>query len=147
MITINLSGLLLIALNKVILLGTLGRDPEKRVFENGGHVWSFPLVTDKPYKKKDGEWASDAQWHNVKYSGEFLSEHAKKGAQVLLEGELKYWKSEDSGKTGVNIVVPKFNRITVTRGSKGRGDSESSEGGSAQQHGGGGGGDWPAQQQ
>ncbi|KAJ3173457.1 hypothetical protein HDU87_007618 [Geranomyces variabilis] len=106
-------------MNKVILLGTLGRDPEKRTFENGGHIWQFSLVTDKRYQTKEGEWETDAQWHNIKYYGDRLSENAKKGSQVLLEGELRYWKSETSGKTGVEIVVPKFSRITVTREPKG----------------------------
>ncbi|KAJ3150820.1 hypothetical protein HDU89_002817 [Geranomyces variabilis] len=114
-------------MNKVILLGTLGRDPEKRTFENGGHVWQFSLVTDKRYQTKEGEWETDAQWHNIKYHGDYLAENAKKGSQVLLEGELKYWKSENTGKTGVEIVVPKFNRITVTREPKGSSADHSSD--------------------
>ena len=52
-------------INKVILLGNVGRDPEIRSLENGGKVAQFSLATNENYKEKDGNWKEQTEWHNI----------------------------------------------------------------------------------
>ncbi|KAI8915404.1 hypothetical protein DFJ77DRAFT_367796 [Powellomyces hirtus] len=128
------------ALNKVMLLGILGRDPEWKAFggesDASSGVWSMSVATNKTYKKESGEDAGVTQWHRIEYRGEKLPGSAKKGAQVLIEGELKYWKDETTGKSGVSIVVPPFSRNVIVTRSPRSGESfegpRSSEGSSGE---------------
>jgi single-strand DNA-binding protein len=87
------------SLNKVTLIGRLGRDPEVRNFQNGGKVVNFSLATSERWKDSDGNQQEKTEWHQVAIFNEKLGEIAerylRKGAQVYLEGQLQTRKWQD----------------------------------------------------
>lgn len=85
--------------NKVILVGTLGRDPETKTFPNGGSICNFSVATSEAWQDKStGERKEATEWHNITANGR-LAENAqtylKKGSKVYLEGSLKTRKWTD----------------------------------------------------
>lgn len=92
------------SVNKVILLGNVGRDPETRYTSNGTAVCTISLATSSRRKdKSSGETVEDTQWHRVTFYdrlAEVVAEYVKKGRQVYVEGRLKYGKYTD--KDGVD---------------------------------------------
>ena len=90
------------SLNKVILIGNLGRDPETRFLPDGGAVTNLPIGTTHSWKGKDGKKNEETEWHRVVMFGklaEIASEYLAKGSQVYIEGRIKTRKWED--KQGV----------------------------------------------
>jgi single-strand DNA-binding protein len=88
-------------INKVILLGYLGRDPEIRVIESGRKVASFTLATSESYKDKNGEKVDQTEWHNVVFWGpiaDVIEKYLKKGSRIYLEGKIKARSFEDKDK-------------------------------------------------
>ena len=88
--------------NKVILVGNLGKDPEVKYLDNGVAVANFSLATTENYKNKEGERVSQTEWHNVvlwRCLAEVAEKYLKKGASVYVEGKIKTRKWED--KEGV----------------------------------------------
>lgn len=87
------------SVNKVILLGRMGKDPEIRNFQNGGKVVTFSVATSERYKDRDGNQQEKTEWHNVAIFNEHLAGIAekflRKGAQVYLEGQLQTRKWQD----------------------------------------------------
>ena len=84
--------------NKVILVGNLGKDPEVRYLDNGVAVANFSLATTENYKNKEGERVSQTEWHNVvlwRGLAEVAEKYLKKGASVYIEGKIKTRKWED----------------------------------------------------
>lgn len=78
--------------NKVILLGYVGKDPEIRVLESGRKVANFPLATTETYKDKNGEKVENTEWHNVVFWGpvaDVFEKYVKKGTQLYMEGKLR----------------------------------------------------------
>lgn len=90
-------------LNKVFLLGNLGRDPEIKVTQNAKKFARFTLATTKRYRAADGETKEDTQWHSVTFWGKGAETierlDIRKGAQLLIEGEVTYRKWDDNGVT------------------------------------------------
>ena len=90
-------------LNKVFLLGNLGRDPEIKVTQNAKKFARFTLATTKRYRAADGETKEDTQWHSVTFWGKGAETierlDIRKGAQLLIEGEVTYRKFDDNGVT------------------------------------------------
>lgn len=90
-------------LNKVFLLGNLGRDPEIKVTQNAKKFARFTLATTKRYRAADGETKEDTQWHSVTFWGNGAETierlDIRKGAQLLVEGEVTYRKWDDNGVT------------------------------------------------
>ena len=89
------------SVNKVILIGNLGRDPEIRTFQNGGKVCNFSLATSENWKDRNtGERQERTQWHNVAIFSEPLSgiaeQFLKKGSKVYVEGQLETRKWQDN---------------------------------------------------
>ncbi len=79
-------------INRVTLVGNLGKDPEIRHFENGGSVARITVATNESYKDKDGNWQTQTEWHNVvawRANAERAERELKKGSMVLVEGKLK----------------------------------------------------------
>jgi single-strand DNA-binding protein len=117
--------------NKVILVGNLGRDPEARSFANGGKVVKFSLATSESWTK-DGQRQERTEWHNVVIYDEKIAEVAerylKKGAKVYLEGALQSREYDDSNGAKQKITEVVLQRF---RGSLTMLDSR--EGGSAPQ--------------
>jgi len=89
-------------INKVILVGTLGKDPEVRYSQSGSALTSVSIATNESWKDKNGEKQERTEWHRVKFFGklaEIAGEYLKKGGQVYIEGSLRTEKYTD--KQGV----------------------------------------------
>ena len=92
--------------NKVILVGNLGRDPEVRHLDNGRAVANFSLATSETYKNKQGERVTYTEWHNMVLwtpLAEIAEKYLKKGNQVYIEGKLTSRSYED--KDGVTKYI------------------------------------------
>lgn len=97
-------------MNKVFLLGRLGKDPELRKTGNGNSVCSFSLATSKKWKDKDGTKQEKTEWHRVVVwgpSADNCSKYLSKGSQVLVDGEIRYSDYDD--KDGVKKYVTDIN--------------------------------------
>ena len=84
--------------NKVILIGNLGKDPEVRYLDNGVAVANFSLATTENYKNKEGERVSQTEWHNIvlwRGLAEIAEKFLKKGSAVYIEGKIRSRKWED----------------------------------------------------
>ena len=87
--------------NKVILVGTLGRDPETKTFPNGGSLTQFSIATSESWTDKNtGERKKHTEWHRIVASnrlGEIAQQYLKKGSKVYIEGKLKtrQWTDQD----------------------------------------------------
>ena len=84
--------------NKVILIGNLGKDPEVRYLDSGVAVANFSLATTENYKNKEGERVSQTEWHNVvlwRGLAEVAEKWLKKGSSVYVEGKIRTRKWED----------------------------------------------------
>jgi single-strand DNA-binding protein len=84
-------------LNRVMLIGRLGKDPETRYMPNGKAVSNFSIATSDKWKK-DGEAHEKTEWHNIvafEKLGEIVGQYLKKGAQVFIEGKLQTRKWQD----------------------------------------------------
>ena len=86
--------------NKVILIGNLGKDPEERHFEGGRAKVSFPLATSETYKNREGEKVETTEWHNIvlwNKLGEIAAKYLHKGDKVFIEGKIRTRSWEDGG--------------------------------------------------
>lgn len=86
------------SLNKVMLIGNLGKDPEVRYTTSGTAVASFPIATSERFKGKSGEWEERTEWHTVVLWGrqaEIAGEYLAKGRSVYIEGRLQTRKWQD----------------------------------------------------
>lgn len=93
-------------LNKVTLIGNLGKDPETRHLEGGTTVSKFTLATNENYKDKSGEWQKNTEWHDVvvwRQLAEKVERDFKKGMLVYVEGKIKKRKYQD--KEGIDRYV------------------------------------------
>ncbi len=127
--------------NKVILVGNLGADPEARLFNNGGEVVNMRVATSESWKDRDGNRQERTEWHNVVIFNENLGRVAKsylrKGSKVYLEGQIQTRKWQDQSgndRYTTEIVLQKFRGELVLLDSR--------EGGSGGSFGGGGGGSY-----
>jgi single-strand DNA-binding protein len=99
------------SVNKVILVGFVGKSPETRAFADGSGVTNFSLATSEKYKDKSGEWKDQTEWHNISCFGklsEIANIYVTKGTQVYIEGKIKTNKYTDKSgleKYSTNIVV------------------------------------------
>lgn len=102
------------SLNKVMLIGNLGRDPELRATPSGQNVATFSMATNRRYKNRDGEWQDETQWHNIVVWGnraEFITNYLKKGSRLFVEGRLTHRSWEDQSgqkKYMTEVVVENF---------------------------------------
>ncbi|HLS19460.1 MAG TPA: single-stranded DNA-binding protein [Paracoccaceae bacterium] len=135
------------SVNKVILVGNLGADPEVRSFQNGGRVCNFTLATSERWKDKNtGESRERTEWHRVSIMADGLvgvaERFLRKGSKVYIEGQLQTRKWQDqSGQdryTTEVVLRPYRSELTLLDSRQDRGDARASE---PQQQGGGG---WPA---
>jgi single-strand DNA-binding protein len=101
--------------NKVILVGNLGQDPEARTFSNGGEVVNLRVATSESWKDRDGNRQERTEWHSVAIFNENLGRVAKnylrKGSKVYLEGQLQTRKWQDQSgndRYTTEIVLQKF---------------------------------------
>ena len=118
------------SVNKVILVGNLGRDPESRSFQNGGKVVNLRIATSDTWKDKNtGERKEKTEWHSVAIFNEGLANVAerylRKGSKVYIEGALQTRKWQDAqgqDKYSTEIVLQGFNSVlTMLDGAPGAG--------------------------
>lgn len=79
-------------MNKVFLIGNLGKDPEFRAFENGGRVAKFTLATNESFINKSGEKVVQTEWHDIEVwekQAEIADKYLKKGSKVMIEGKIR----------------------------------------------------------
>ncbi|HVG47110.1 MAG TPA: single-stranded DNA-binding protein [Rubellimicrobium sp.] len=136
------------SVNKVILVGNLGRDPEVRSFQNGGKVVNLRIATSENWKDKNsGERKERTEWHSVAIFDENLArvaeQYLKKGSTVYIEGQLETRKWQDQSgqdKYSTEVVLRPFRSSLTMLG--GRGGSDMGGGGDdpGGEYGGGGGG-------
>jgi single-strand DNA-binding protein len=91
------------SVNKVILVGNLGKDPEVKYMPQGTPVAKLSLATEEKTKSKSGEWETKTEWHNVvlwSRLAEIAGEYLKKGGKVYIEGRLqtRSWDDKQSGQ-------------------------------------------------
>ena len=118
------------SLNKVLLIGRLGADPEIKQMVNGKSVARLSLATSQTWKDKNtGEKKEKTEWHRVVVFNEGLvnvvQQYLKKGAQIYVEGQLstRKWKDEQSGqdKYSTEIIIQGFNSSLTMLGGGGQG--------------------------
>lgn len=144
--------------NKVILVGNLGDDPEARSLNNGGEVVNLRVATSETWKDKDGNRQERTEWHRVVIFNENLGRVAKsylrKGSKVYLEGQIQTRKWTDNNgqdKYSTEVVLQRFRGELVlldAKGSGGGGGGDNDYGdsfGGGQSSGGYGGGNRPQQ--
>jgi len=98
-------------INKVILVGNLGKDPEVRYLEGGTAVANFPIATSETYKDRtSGEKKTNTEWHNIvlwRGLAEIAEKYLKKGSQIYLEGKLRtrQWQDKDGNNRYTTEIV------------------------------------------
>ena len=120
--------------NKVILVGNLGDDPEARSLNNGGEVVNLRVATSETWKDRDGNRQERTEWHRVVIFNENLGRVAKsylrKGSKVYLEGQLQTRKWQDQSgqdKYSTEVVLQRFRGELVLLDSKGGGGGGASD--------------------
>jgi single-strand DNA-binding protein len=113
------------SVNKVILLGNVGKDPEVNFLPSGSAVAKFGLATSDRFKDKSGEWQDRTEWHNLVAFGkvaEIIRDYVKKGAKLYVEGSLRTssWDDKTSGQKRYKTEVI-VNDISLLSG---RGEGE-----------------------
>ena len=119
--------------NKVILLGRLGKDPEVRHLENGTPVTSFSIATSESYKDKNsGEKVEKTEWHNIvlwRGLAEVAEKYLHKGDQVYIEGKLQTRSWEKDGVTRYSTEIVGREMTMLGKGGSGGGDANQGGGG------------------
>jgi single-strand DNA-binding protein len=115
--------------NKVFLLGNVGKDPEIRATQGGMTVASFTLATADRQKDAQGNWADKTEWHNLvafSRTAEIVRDYVKKGTQLFIEGKIqtRSWDDKESGQKRYKTEIL-VNELSLLGGGAGR----SAEGG------------------
>ena len=125
------------SVNKVILIGNLGRDPESRAFQNGGKVVNLRIATSESWKdRSSGERKEKTEWHSVAVFQEgaanFAEKYLRKGSKVYIEGQLETRKWQDQqgqDKYSTEVVIRPYNGTLTSLDSQGAGGGGGSGGG------------------
>jgi single-strand DNA-binding protein len=133
------------SVNKVILIGNLGRDPEVRTMQNGGKVCNLSVATSERWRDRNsGEMQERTEWHRVVVFDEKIADvcerYLRKGSKVYLEGQLQTRKwTDQSGveKYTTEVVLQRFRGNLVMLDGRGEGGGDYSSGGDYGQSGGG----------
>ena len=105
------------SVNKVTLIGRVGRDPEVRYMPNGEAVANFSLATSESWKDKNGERVTKTEWHNVtlyRKLAEIAGQYLKKGSQVYIEGKIqsrKYTGKDGIERTAYEIICSEMKML------------------------------------
>ncbi len=125
------------SVNKVILVGNLGRDPESRNFQSGGKVVTFSIATGETWNDKaSGERKERTQWHRIviynERLGEIAERYLKKGAKIYIEGALesrKFTDKDGNERETTEVVLRNFRGELTMLDGRGDNDSSGGEGG------------------
>jgi single-strand DNA-binding protein len=116
------------SVNKVILLGNLGKDPEVKYTPQGTPVAKIALATNERYKDKDGQWQDRTEWHNLvlwQRLAEIAGEYLKKGSKVYVEGRLQTRSWEDKQTNQKKYMTEVVVNDLVLLGGRGEGEQRS----------------------
>lgn len=119
-------------INKVILVGNLGNDPDVRNTNSGGVITTISVATSEAWKDKNGDLQERTEWHRVKFFGrlaEVAAEYLKKGAQVYIEGSLRTEKYTDKAgveKYATDVIAAELQMLGRPAGQQGGGDRPAS---------------------
>jgi single-strand DNA-binding protein len=125
------------SVNKVILIGNLGKDPEVKYTPNGVPVAKFSLATNERYKDKAGEWQDRTEWHSIvawQKLAEIIGEYVKKGSKVYIEGRLQTssWEDKQSGEKKYRTEIIAHDLVLLGgRGGDGESYARPARGGSS----------------
>jgi single-strand DNA-binding protein len=116
------------SVNKVILIGNLGRDPETRYMPDGGAITNISVATTDKWKDKAGEMQEKTEWHRVAFFGklaEIAGEYLKKGSQVYVEGRLqtRKWQDKDGQDKYTTEIVANVMQMLGSRQGGGERDA------------------------
>tara|TARA_X000001036_G_scaffold135449_2_gene128288 strand:- start:2342 stop:2758 length:417 start_codon:yes stop_codon:yes gene_type:complete len=119
--------------NKVILLGHLGKDPEVKKLDSGKSVANFSLATSEVYKNKEGEKVTNTEWHNIVLwspLAEIAESYLKKGSQLYLEGKIsnRSYEDKDGVKKYISEVVGRDITLLGRPPNESSGESSNNEG-------------------
>jgi len=108
-------------INKVILIGNLGKDPEIRYTQSGAAVVNFSIATTERWKGQDGQQQEQTEWHNIvawKRLAEICSEFLSKGSKVYIEGKLqtRKWQDKDGNDRYTTEIVARDMQMLTPRG-------------------------------
>jgi len=122
------------SVNKVILIGNLGRDPETRYMPDGGAITNISIATTDKWKDKAGEMQEKTEWHRVAFFGklaEIAGEYLKKGSQVYVEGRLqtRKWQDKEGQDKYTTEVVANVMQMLGSRQGQGQGGGDREAGG------------------
>ena len=129
------------SVNKAILIGNLGRDPEIRYTQAGEPIANFSLATSEKWTGKDGQKQERTEWHRVEVFGksaQVVRDYLTKGRSVYVEGQIRYeeWTDKDGNKrnaTRIRVSGPNSRIVLLgSRGEGGRGDAGPRGGGAAE---------------
>ncbi len=119
------------SLNKIMLIGNLGRDAETRFTTNNLSVTNFSIATTNSYKDKDGNWQNETTWHNVTgfNLSDFFKDNLKKGKKFYIEGRIskrEYNDKDGNKRTSTDVIVEKLIPLEAGR-SESAGTAETTE--------------------
>ena len=111
------------ALNKVFLIGNVGKDPDIRTTEQGVKVAQFPLATSEAYKDREGNPHQQTEWHNIvawRHLADVCDNYVKKGTHVHIEGKIKTrsWEDKEGTKRYVTEIVADGLQILTPKGDR-----------------------------
>ena len=122
------------SVNKVILVGNLGKDPEVKYTPQGTAVAKFSLATNERYKDKQGEWQDRTEWHNIvawQRLAEIVGEYVKKGSKIYIEGRLttNSWEDQKTGEKKYRTEIVANDLVLLSGRGEGGGGGEEGGGG------------------
>jgi single-strand DNA-binding protein len=114
------------SVNKVILVGNLGKDPEVKYTPSGVPVAKFSLATNERFKDKAGEWQDRTEWHSIvawQRLAEIVGEYVSKGSKVYIEGRLQTsnWEDRQSGEKKYRTEIVAWDLVLLGGGNGGQG--------------------------
>ncbi len=129
------------SVNKVVLVGNLGKDPEMRYMPNGNAVANFSIATTESWKNKQtGEYENQTEWHNLTVYGKFgemCGQYLKKGAKIYVEGKLKTrkWQDKQTGQDrfATDVIVSEIQMMDGRNDGPNAGQFQGAQGGQQNQ--------------
>ena len=115
------------SVNKVILVGNLGKDPEVKFTPSGTPVAKFSLATNERFKDKEGQWQDRTEWHNITAwarTAEIVGEYLKKGNKVYIEGSLRTHSWDDKQTNQKKYMTEIIVNDLILLGGRGEGGGE-----------------------
>jgi|SRR3989304_328208 len=120
------------SLNKIMLIGNLGRDAETRFTTNNVSVTNFSLATTRSYKDKDGNWQNETTWHNLTAFNlsDFFKENLKKGKKFYIEGRISkrdYNDKDGNKRTATDVICERLIPLEPSTGGTSGGEEASED--------------------